>query len=240
MEDTRIKKIIVGLTVSILLALWWQYRPHTISAITTDITYHYIVQKPKWGSDDTIPFIVALHGNGDSMKNFKRTLFQDLDIDARIIFIRGPLNYRNGHAWPISGAELKRYGDSLAEVVVQFSQNYPGARKPVLIGFSGGGCMAYYQAAVHPDLYSTIIPISGSLGPSFVRETAPSDNAAEIVAMHGKADKIMSFAAGAHAVERLYAMGREAQMVEITGGHLAVFTSGHGLFKEIVAEAIEK
>ena len=70
----------------------------------------------------TLSIIVALHDNGDSMKNFKKTLFHDLDIDTRIIFIQGPLNYLSGHAWPISGAALERYGDSLAEVVGQFSQ----------------------------------------------------------------------------------------------------------------------
>lgn len=240
MEDTRVKKIIVALTVCILLALWWHYRPHTISAFTTDTAYHYIVQKPKWGSDDTLPLIVALHGNGDTMRNFKKTLFHDLDIETRIIFIQGPLNYRNGHAWPISGVELKRYGDSLAEVVEQFSQKFPSTQKPILIGFSGGGCMAYYQAATHPDLYSTIIPISGSLDPSFIRETDPTDNTVEIVAMHGTADKLIRYAAGANAVERLAAMERDAQMVEMTGGHLAVFTSGHGLFTEIVEESIVK
>ena len=240
MEDTRAKKVIVALTTCILLAMWWHYRPHTISAITTDTAYHYIVQKPKWGSDETLPFIVALHGNGDSMKNFQKTLFHDLEIDTRIIFIQGPLNYRNGHAWPISGAELKRYGDSLAEVVVQFSQKYPNSPKPILIGFSGGGCMAYFQAAAHPDLYSTIIPISGSLAPSFIRETDPNDNAAEVVAMHGTADKLIRYAAGADAVERLAAMGREAQIVELMGGHLAVFTTGHSLFRKIVEESIMK
>jgi len=240
MEDTRVKKIIVALTVSVLLAMWWHYRPHTISAITTDTAYHYIVQNPKWGSDDTLPFIVALHGNGDSMENFKKTLFRDLDIDTRIIFIQGPLNYRSGHAWPISGAELKRYGDSLAEVVEQFSKKYPAAQKPILVGFSGGGCMAYYQAAAHPDLYSTIIPISGRLDPSFIRETDLTDNAAMIVALHGTADKLIRYAAGADAVEHLAAMGREAQIIELTGGHLAVFTSGHDLFRKIVEESIMK
>ena len=100
--------------------------------------------------------------------------------------------------------------------------------------------MAYYQAAAHPDLYSTIIPISGRLDPSFIRETDPTDNAAEIVAMHGTTDKLIRYAAGADALERLAAMGPEALMVEMTGGHLAVFTSGHGLFTEIVEESIVK
>ena len=53
------------------------------------------------------------------------------------------------------------------------------------------------------------------------------------------ADPVIRYAAGQDSIERLTASGKDAQMVEMSGGgHLAVFTSGHDLFKKIVEESI--
>jgi predicted esterase len=214
-QDIRLKKLVVALTVTILLAMWWNHHPHTIQATTSETAFRYIMQRPGWGAGEGQPLIVALHGNGDTIHNFRKTLFDDLAVDARIIFVQGPYTYRNGYAWPRSGSELKRYGDALAEVVETLSQKYPAATRPILIGFSGGGCMAYYLAASYPDRYSTVIPVSGSLDSSVVRETAPPDDAAEVVAMHGTSDPLIGYAAGLGAVDQLLALGMTARMVDM-------------------------
>lgn len=183
--------------------------------------------------------IFALHGNGDTPDNFNDTLFYDLDISARLILIQGPIKHRNGYAWPMNGQELRKWGDALADVVQQLTMEYGQFEKPSLVGFSGGGFMAYYQAAVHPELFSSIIPISGGLDPQNIDEARIEEDLVKISALHGREDNLIHYMAGQSAAAYLRKLGRDVEFIELPGGHLSAFTNGHEVFKETLVSALK-
>lgn len=237
MQDIRLKQLIVLLTIGLVGYLWWSHHPHAIKTVQGDITYHYANTVFDDRDDAAPPLIIALHGNGDTLGNFRETLFHDLPLDARLVTIQGPLSYRNGYAWPLSGPELQKYGDALADVVTQLTDKYLPVRKPILVGFSGGACMAYYQAAMYPDLYTAIIPISGSLDPSMVQDAAANIDGAVILALHGRKDPVIPYTSGKSATALLAGLGRDVRMTELPGEHLAAFLEGHATFLSTLSDA---
>lgn len=239
MEDTRLKKIIVLATVVLCLTLWWRHRPDTMTAAGTDTTFQFIHEKIDARGRNFIPLIIGLHGNGDTPRNFEKTLFNDMQGPARLVLLQGTYKYGAGYAWPMSGHEMQRQGDALADIVRRLTKKYTSPIKPVLVGFSGGACMAYYQAAVHAQLYSTIIPISGQLDTRLIRPAGESPDPAVIRAIHGRTDKIISFTAGQRAIDTFAQMGWDAELIELPGDHLCVFASGHGAFLQVLESAVE-
>lgn len=237
MNDTLIKKLIVISTSVILLFLWLSSRPYSINSTYSDYAFKYKVKKIK-GADDDMKLIFALHGNGDTLDNFNDTLFHDLDISARLILIRGPIKYQNGYAWPMNGQKLKKWGDALADVVQQLTMEYGQSEKPALVGFSGGGFMAYYLAAVHPELFSSILPISGGLDSQVIDETVIEEDLVKISAFHGREDTLVHFITGKNAAAYLTKLGRDVEFIELPGGHLSVFTNGHEVFKETLKKSL--
>ncbi|MDA8137956.1 MAG: hypothetical protein M0036_04810 [Desulfobacteraceae bacterium] len=237
MEDTRLKKIIVAATLGVALLLWWMHHPRVFQTSGSGLQYRYLIKTVGSGCDNP-PLIFALHGNGDTPSNFYKTLLQDLRVPARIVLMEAPLPHATGHAWPMGGDPLRLHGEGIAEMVQILSKKYGSVRKPILLGFSGGGCMAYYQAAIHPELYSMIIPISGYLDGT-VKPKPGGGDVAMIKALHATDDSLINFSSGRGAVEVLREAGREAEMIPLSGGHLAVFNGGHAALLEVLKNALK-
>lgn len=142
----QMKKILLIILVFGLVQ-WWLKDP-TVSARTNDVTFGYIVKYSGNGTrNDKLPMLVALHGNGDTAKNFYNTALDQLHTPARIVLLKGPISRGRGSAWPWSIADLTRYGKAVSEAIDLLTVRYPTERKPILLGFSGGAMMAYYQIA---------------------------------------------------------------------------------------------
>lgn len=171
------------------------------------------------------------------MRNFFKTLLDDLPVNAKIIVIQGPYAYSGGYAWPMNGGELKKYGDALADIIPKLARKYDAIEKPVLTGFSGGGFMAYYQAAAHPLLYSHIIPVSGALSIKPVEESDYSQ--VKISAFHGKKDQVINFSRGAQTAADFEKADYDITFTELPGGHLSVFREGHGPFKKLFKDSFQ-
>lgn len=240
MEDTRFKKIVLLLTIGLLAFIWWTRHPSSITTRHSDITFNYKIQEINTRGRDTLPLVFALHGNGDTWKNFQQTLFNDLSFACRMVFIQGPIRYRRGWAWPKAGSELQHYGDALAEIVSRLAEEYESPQKPILVGFSGGGCLAYYHAAVYSHLYSTIIPIAASLDRTIVAENPVAEDTAHIAALHATSDSVISYSAGKAATAFLAELGHSVELIDLSGSHLAVFSSGRTIFKQVLQNAVEK
>ena len=238
MGNTRLKKIIVISAIGLLLILWWIHRPNSIKASGSNREYKYIVEEINGSGRDPLPLIFALHGNGDKTGNFYKTLFHDLPGSARIVLIQGPIKHGSGYAWPMDEKGLREHGEEIAQIVQTLSVKYPSPQRPVLVGFSGGGYMAYYQAVAHPELYSTIIPISGGLSAAIAKDDQATTEAVVVVALHGKSDSLIGYASGKRAVDLLSDMGREAELISLPGGHLAAFTTGHDIFLNVLSNAV--
>ncbi|MCF6281364.1 MAG: hypothetical protein L3J28_03990 [Candidatus Polarisedimenticolaceae bacterium] len=212
-------------------AQWWFSDP-TISASSSDISFKYIEKYTREHlENESLPMIIALHGDGDSINNFYETALNQLTAPARIIVIASPINSR----WPNDSHQFIQYGRALNEVVATLSSQFPTSKKPLLMGFSGGAEMAYYQALKYGDSYSYIFPIAGALSKETLT-AEPDRPGAKVYAYHGKSDKNIPFKAGQHASALLQQSGIRVKFNAFEGGHLGLFTS----MKSTISQAIDK
>ncbi len=215
------KKII--LIVVLLGVLQWWFTDPSVSVPTNDISFNYIVKYTgNGGSDDKLPLLIALHGNADTPQNFYVTALNQLQQPARIILLEGPLSMGTGAAWPWTAADFSYYGKAINEAIVLLAEKFPTSKKPILLGFSGGGSMAYYQALRFGNSFSYVFPVSGHLtenvfGNNRVQTAAP------VYAYHGTKDNVLSISGGRKAVKLLKSKGAIVKMTEFDGGHLGIF-----------------
>ena len=228
------KKIIALVLIGGLL-FWW-FRDPTVSVSSHDVSFGYLVKYAGGaGSGDTLPMLVALHGNGDTAKNFYATALDKYSVPVRIILIKGPFARGRGHAWPWSAADFIKYGAATNEAISILAAKYPTTGKPVLLGFSGGAMMAYYQAVNHGDSYSFIFPVSGQLTNAHLGDKSVNVGA-KVFPYHGKSDNVLSFGGGKAAASLLKAKGVFVRFTEFDGGHLGIFTT----MKAAITQAVEE
>ncbi len=233
----NLKKVILVSTAALLFVLWYIDHPKSIETSIPNFSYKYIYKTIDQGYNQGRPLIIGLHGDGDTVGNFYETLLDDLDLNATIMIIQGPNAYSRGHRWPNAGPEQKLYGDALADVIQQLSIKYNSMDKPILTGFSGGGSMAYYLAATHPELFSHIIPVAGILRTKLVSEN--DIDSVKISVFHGKKDQVVPFVHGVQAVSSFKKAGYDIDFTELPGDHLSVFLDGHSVFKKLLEESCQ-
>ena len=228
------------LIIILLLALIkWYFTDLSISVPTNDVSFSYIV---KYSGDvnknDYLPMLVALHGNGDTAQNFYNTALNEFHVPARIILLQGPLPYDTGNAWPRYAEEFKEYGKALSEAVELLSQKYLTSGKPILLGFSGGGMMAYYQAVKHGNSYSYIFPVSGQMTKKMLGSEL-SEIGANIHAFHGRNDSVISIGGSKNALKILHEKGAEANLTAFDGNHHGIFTNMKRTIMLCIEEKLE-
>ncbi|PCJ13060.1 MAG: hypothetical protein COA75_13005 [Cellvibrionales bacterium] len=218
----------IPIFLALVLAKWWFTDP-SIDVDTNGLSFSYIVEySGEVSRSDTLPLLVALHGNGDTPQDFYDNVLDHLDVPARIILLKGPVSSNRGSAWPWSPADFVQYGKAINEAVEILAIKFPTSEKPILLGFSGGGMTAYYQALTHGDSYSYIIPISGKLTKDLLGD-APIRRGAKVFAFHGNKDSVVSITGGRSAERILREHGIDVRFVEFNGGH-------HGIVNEIRTE----
>lgn len=223
------KFIVIG------LAQWWR-KYSTISVPSNGISFSYIV-KYSGGSDrsDYLPMLIALHGDGDTAQNLYETALDEINVRARIILVEGPISHECGRVWPYSVAQFEEYGKAFSEAVDLLAIKYPTISKPILLGFSGGGGTAYYQAVKHGNCYSYIFPISSLLAKEKLGDSS-SNPSAKVYAYHGKSDDVIPFSEGKKTVNLLKKKKVNVSFTEFEGGHHGVFTD----MKSPLTQAIEE
>lgn len=219
------KKVILLIILLALVLAQWFFKDPTIHVPASDIRFGYIVKySGNSGRSDTLPMLVALHGDGDTAKHFYNTALDQLNVPARIILFKGPSSYGNGNGWPWTAADLNKYGKALRDAIKLLAHKYPTKGKPILMGFSSGGIMAYYQAVKYGDAYSYIFPVSGQLSEELLGDES-SNIGAVVFAFHGKDDELVPISEGENAINILQTKGIEANLTEFDGGHLGIFTN---------------
>jgi predicted esterase len=222
------KKLIVFLLFIGVIYWWWL--PHTVQGPLSDHEFEYIIRTSgDCSSSDTLPMIIALHGNGDTTDNFFKTLFDNFDYPARFVVVRGPVDYAwfslGSRAWPMESGGLREYGDALADAVPVLLERFPTEGKPIVVGFSGGAFFAYYLAACHSDMFSYIFPLSGGLPNTLSCKSAYVG--ARVIAFHGNKDQVVEFNMGMDAVQYLRQRGLNAELITFDGGHIDIFRSAN-------------
>ena len=217
-------KKLVFLLLLVAVGGWHLYhRDPSIKAPTSGVKFDYVVRLTgDAGGKDRLPWLVALHGNGDTAGHFFDTALNQISVPARVVLIKGPLPYGTGKAWPWSPEDFETYGDAVHEAIVELTNRYPTAGEPVLLGFSGGGMMAWYQAARHGESYASVFAISGRLDEKQLGGTVVASDA-PVYAWHGRGDSVVPVGGGKHAAKLLRASGMDVRFNEFEGGHLGIF-----------------
>ncbi|VAW66928.1 hypothetical protein MNBD_GAMMA10-320 [hydrothermal vent metagenome] len=230
-------KKIAAVLVLLLLAKWWFTDP-TISVPENDVTFSYIVKYTQASNEsETLPMLVALHGNEDTTEHFYETALNEFSVPVRIILLEGPVSQGGGYAWPWAAEDSRRYGEAVNSAIELLVAKYPTTQKPILLGFSGGGMMAYYQAIKYGYSYSYIFPISGKLSKDLSGDKL-SSLGAKVYAYHGKKDRVLPVNGGREAVKILKSKGVNVRFTEFDGGHLGIFKSMKSSITDTVEEKI--
>jgi phospholipase/carboxylesterase len=173
--------------------------------------------------DAELPLIIALHGRGDTAEGFAH-LFRTLPARARVAILIPPHAWGPGQAGflgarahadkrPAIAAELRALGDRVVATAEAIRAVHRTRGKPVLMGFSQGGMLAWTVAVAHPKAFSAVYPVAGFLFPE-VLERVPLDprELPRIVAFHGGADPLVSVDEDRRGVRLLESRGARADL----------------------------
>lgn len=220
------KQLFIVVVVAALA--WGILKTPSISEPESGLSFEYVVHySDNAEKNDALPLLIALHGNGDTPENFIETALDQFRKPIRIVLLKGPISMgMNGGAWPSHPEELKEYGEAINEVAGLLSGEYNTKGKPMVLGFSGGGAMAYYLASTHPDQYSYIFPISGRLSEAVLKgQVSPERGHVRVYAFHGIQDRVVSVREGRKAVALLKERQVSVTLKEFKGGHQGIFTN---------------
>lgn len=233
------KKFFIILFVIAGLAQWWFKNP-SIGVASNDLSFSYMVKHlGDTSKNDTLPMLVALHGNGDTVENFYDSALDQFTAPMRLILLKGPISRSSrGSSWPWNATDFEFYGKAISEAVELLAAKFPTTDKPILLGFSGGGMMAYYQAVNYGDKYSYIFPVSGNLSYDQLGEEE-SNPGAPVHAFHGKSDSVVSFSGGKKAVKILEEQGVEVEFTVFKGGHHGIFIEMKSQITQDIEEKID-
>lgn len=182
----------------------------------------YLVVEPAGGVAD-LPLLVALHGRGARADRFA-SLVEDLALPVRAIVARGPLPFgrRGGRQWfdlsaPGGPDQVRARVSDLTQLLHKLRERYPGAPKPVLMGFSQGAMLALQMLADAPEHLGGVVALSGRLPLEPGAEKAAANPPALLTT--GTADHIITPQSTRAAARVLSARGHGVEVFEFQGGH---------------------
>ena len=171
---------------------------------------------------DDAPIVVAIHGRGDSPKNF-RELYRRFGGKVHLLVPKAYAPFHTGFSWfdlregmtdaelgASVGAALERLHRAVASVV--------GGKRYIVTGFSQGGILSYGFASRYAAEVRCALPVAGSLpGPLL---PGPKQQAAKTRAFHGDADDVIAVKWGFATVETFQREGADARLTTYPGlGH---------------------
>lgn len=181
------------------------------------------------GASEPLPLVVLLHGRGG-----RPTIPPGpygTKAPMRLFIPRGPDKLNGGYnwlaTWTNAGKEellarsLAGRADELAVAIKVFSELRPTLGKPIVVGFSQGGILAFGLAIRHPSIFSAVFPLAGWLPEALIpAETDESIVYPYIHALHGGADKTVPTDSGRNTVNLLRLFGVRIEYDEFPGvGH---------------------
>jgi len=205
------------------------------------------IERVSGGADASaeLPMVVAIHGLGGTPESFAR-LFDGFDSQVRLIFPRAPKPWGPGFSWFSFDARargdeagfaraLAEPADRIAALVSELVSSRPTRAKPIVLGFSQGGMLAFTLAARHGDQFSLVIPVGGLLPagidlPQLASER--SEGRLRVVALHGGADVRVDVDAARSSIVRLRDAGFATSIETFSG-------VGHGVFPPIQRRLLE-
>lgn len=208
-------------------------------------TFPYRTRALSPGAESGVPLIIGLHGNGDTTAGFDEALFEGFEAGARIALLQAPTSYTagrwGGKAWPHLPKDVRPVGTAVHAAALALADKYDAPCRPIVVGFSGGGGMAYYLAANYAKSFSTILPISGWLPEKLIPEAIDHSGQMPVVrALHGENDVVIHHQQGAETVTALSNRGLPITLESFPGNHLAVFQTQRQRVHALLLEAVAR
>lgn len=221
--------------IAVLAILYWVTRTPIYTDNLTQIELKYHIEYTAGASSGaTLPMIIALHGNGDSYDNFYKYTLQDFTSQTRVVLVEAPDKY-----WPYEQQKLSQYSTAIASLSQELQQQYPTSNKPLLLGYSGGGVVAYFSALTNCDSYSTVVPVSGMLKKEMMPIKTTMNNDCKVIAFHGKKDRVVGYSGGQYAIKQLQKHSDKARLISFDEeGHHLIFKERKNDFFAKVAELL--
>jgi phospholipase/carboxylesterase len=215
----------------------------------------FVERRPsKDAPSESLPLAIGIHGLGDTPEHFALG-FEDIQAPARMLFPRGPDEWREGYSWfpiqtlvPTPGLSVRMDEEALAKGVRAsgdrlarlLQEQLPAGKRAVVFGFSQGAIQSYDLAVRHPELVFAAIPVSGLLPkPLWPNKAGPNDP--PIYAFHGEQDGIVPIAGARAIVEHLRSLGRQASLREVPDAEhalpAAVWREVHSRIEAALREA---
>jgi phospholipase/carboxylesterase len=175
--------------------------------------------------DEALPVVIGLHGYGGSPEHLA-TIFDGFPVKARVLLPRGPMRVRQGWGWFAFADTYERIAPDLAAAaetalrdVAQRTHGRPSCGRPIVLGYSQGGFVAWALAARSPAVVAAAFPIAGMLPSSLYPSRAPPD-APRVVAFHGDADEVVEVGYDVSTQARFEEVGFRATLRRYPGlGH---------------------
>lgn len=189
----------------------------TLTAEGTELLESFTNDAP-----DDAPIVVAIHGRGDSPKNF-RELYKRFGGKVRLLVPKAYTPFHTGFSWfdlheGMTDAELGASVGGALERLHRAVASLVGGKRYIVTGFSQGGILSYGFAARYPAEVRCALPVAGSLpGPLL---PGPKQPAAKTRAFHGEADDVIAAKWGLATVETFKREGADARLTTYPGlGH---------------------
>ena len=178
-----------------------------------DAGFRYLVFETASAKPDAaLPMIVGLHYSSakpEAMLEY----FDQIDFPARIVLPQGAYTRRDGYSWfPTDYAQLgaAQQDDAafdaerkLSAFVDAAAAKYATRGKPVVMGISYGGDLAFLLAVRHPDKVRASFPVAARFLPAWMPKTNTcKPRCPPIYAMHGDADTTVPMAPTQQAADR--------------------------------------
>ena len=172
--------------------------------------------------DPRVPWVLALHGRGDTPFGF-RSLIERLGVALPVAIVEAPLAWRGGRGRQWFDARRQTI-DGLGQAVDQvmaFSQwlqaHCPSHTRPILLGFSQGAMVALQAMVQHTEAFSAAVALSGYLLDD--TRALPGSPRAPLLLSAGSQDKIISAEKTRHSMQVLTELGYSVEYAAFDGGH---------------------
>jgi phospholipase/carboxylesterase len=182
------------------------------------------------GTDEVerpLPMVVALHGFGDG-PHVPEGPYLGRARAYRFVMPEGPAVVDAGRAWsPLRvrddrpaelAADLAARTEEILTLLEVLIVARPTRGRPILVGFSQGGHLALAIATRRPEVASVALPMAAWLPPG-LEPTAPPPSPTRLRGIHAREDERVPFAPTEALYARLLALGWDARLEVVDGGH---------------------
>ncbi|MBN8616415.1 MAG: hypothetical protein J0L92_37865 [Deltaproteobacteria bacterium] len=177
--------------------------------------------------DATLPLVVALHGIGDGPR-IPDGGYLHRARAYRLVLPEAPLLFEAGRAWSthrasdgqpeLLAADLEARVPAIVELIEVLTATRPTRGRPVLVGYSQGGHLAFVVGTQRPELFTAIVPMAAWLPPPLVPDGPPSRRT-PIRGVHARDDERVPLAPTEALYDHLNALGWDARLEIVLGSH---------------------